>query len=221
VSVYIPTPEQRVVPLERIAAEAAQNVLLPVFHGSPVPPAKMGEYIEARQSLTKDYDGRMVPHGAPAVSTSTYPGPFPIVRSLLHANHPCLADRADIALTFGREANRRGIPYYFVGAVTLRVLMDNNGVGSVYACEGRGTTEPLSGREDLGERRASKALRWVLASQTNVNDLPDFLQIINATEQQTWNFLDTLPEHEDPRILADTLGVPLMSMSEWRSQNLS
>jgi len=140
-------------------------------------------------------------------------------RSLLHADHPLLANRSDIPLTFGREVNKYGVAFYFVGATALRVLIDKEGKGDVYSSEGEGVTSPLLGREDLGERRAPQALRWLLVAQTEVSDLPDFLQVIDASELQTWNFLDTLPKHEDPVLLADSLGVSMVSMIEWRVAN--
>jgi hypothetical protein len=207
--------EQRAVPLDRLESETAALADFPTFHGSPVPYKKMGEFIEARQSLTKGYDGNMIPHGSAAISLSTGVHPFPKIRSLLHPNHPLLANREDINLRFAREVNYRNEPFYFVGAVTLLALIDGDGRGSVYGCEGKGDTEPFPGREDLGEHRALEALRWLLVAETSVGDLPDFLQVIDAPREQTWEFLNTLPQHDDPRNLAETLHVPLVHIGEW------
>lgn len=207
------TSIDRIVRLSELEAKMAKLALLPIFHGTPVSPHEMGLYIEPRQSLTKDYDGNMVPHGDPAVSSSDRAHPFPVIRSLLHAAHPSLVASPDLPLSFGREVDINGKAHYFTSAVALRALARDRARGYVYGSEGKGASDAYPGREDLGERRSSYPLLWLLVAETHTEDLPDFLKVIDAPQEKTWEFLDALPHNEAPTRLADEMGVSLVDIS--------
>lgn len=189
------------------------------YHGTPVSPDQMGEMIQTRQPRTQIRVAEAsINHGAgPAVCTSVSLR-FPVLRSLLHDNHPSLTDW-NYHLTLHRRINALEQSYIFTAAEVLRRLVEDRAVGYVYAIHNApASAAPYHERADLDEWRIPEDTRWDLVMRTTVHDLPGSLLVMDTGLDDTRTFFDALAHTTDhPLQLAADKKVPVLPFRQWQT----
>jgi hypothetical protein len=185
-----------------------------LFHGTPVSPELMGEFIVPAQAITGKSDGTKVNHGSEATVSASTTLNFPIIRSLLHNKRNEF--RGNFYPLLARVANAANEPYIFTSATALDILVKQGLKGFVY---GNGqlpdTAECFTERIDLAEYRDPEKIRWDWAATTTHRDLPGNLHVIGAKNDDAREFVKRFEMSEaEPLDLAHTLGICVTALGE-------
>lgn len=194
-----------------------QNAEFTLYHGTSVPPAAMGDYINPLKTGYND-----VMHGyLPAVSTSS-DLKFPIVHSLLNERNESLAEFKDeeehpITLSYRKG---KGVGYLItsIQAIDALARAKDEVEGYVYGVTDiPKSAKPYMNRADVGEWRSSVWLPWSHVAKVTMKDLPDTLLVVDGSPRARQAFLD--PNHStfsNPDAACAAYGLSLQRYAEVR-----
>jgi hypothetical protein len=173
-----------------------------LYHGSYRSPSEMeGNALVPKQARWQDTDGNFYTHGDPAIAAADN-FELPLIKSLLHDNHPALKDKKGF-LILVRRMDSRGNTLWFTSKEAIDALTETKAEGHVYLI-GKKYKNPQYERKyfdrvlshSLDEYRITEPipLRMTTEIKTTVDDLPSNLLVIDAPRDVASRMLDRLPK---------------------------
>lgn len=193
------------------------------MHGSPIPPDKLiGDRLEPRVPTWIDAHGLIYCAGEAAICATRADPRLPSIRSLLHPDHPALAEiNRTETLILSCRADRTGDELWFTSTDVIKSLDDAQARGYVYGWW-RMASSPLPQYIDppqrgvLGESRFTQPIESPYVAPIRRQDLPPELLIINGSRQDAVPFLAAVSTAKSIPHLARSMGIDVQPMGgQW------
>lgn len=184
-----------------------------LYHGSPIAPDELGPQIDPRLAVFF-FKGQRIAHGEHSVVSMSSTLGFPVIRSLIHYDHPDMPDNG-FHLDLSRRLNRAQQPFFFTSVETVEQLRDSHGY--VYGANHPPTSaKPYAERQEIDEWRVPEPVVWDWAGRVTLHDFPASLLVVDGDHEQIDTFIEAFEASmEHPLTVGQETGVNVQYWDTW------